>query len=764
MTRFLALAAGLVLCSLPVYSQHLVRGVVMDAQSGEPLTGVSIQDARNQTGTVTGTNGKFSIRISNSNDSLLITYTGYQSRRVWASQDPLIIGLKPSTTSLNELIVSASRDIEPRTEAPVAISIISPDMVRRTKPVTIDQVLNKVSGVYMVDLGNEQHEMAIRQPMSTRSNFLYLQDGIPIRTIGDFNHNALIEINQAAVRRIEVVKGPSSSLYGSDAVGGAVNFITKKPSLYPDAELKLQGSDWGYRRADLTASNTFNKTGLLLSGYYANQHNGYMAQSDFHKLALTARVDQQLGDHSKLTGMVTGINYYTDMTGGLDSAHFYGKDYHSFYTFNYRKVKALRAHLTWKQRWNERQYGYFTFYYRNNQVGQNPSYRVKDLDNPHRAGGEVNKDYFQSYGILAQHSWRLPMWDTRLLAGLHAEISPAGYLAHYIDINKDADGFYQNYKETDSLLTDYQVDIYSSAAYLQLQTSPVHSLRIIAGLRYDRLDYDFNNHLSPSSFTGAPDGSNHFRQLTPKIGATYDFGGNRGIYANYSVGFAPPDISDLYTGVKIPYLKPARYFNYEVGGWFGFDHNKGYADLSLYRMNGRNEVINVRLSDGSFVKRNAGSTLHYGIEYTLKYRPVRQWQFRISGTNARHSFSNYIENGKNYSGKEMNGAPPWIMNTQVTYFPAFLEGMNVSLEWQHLSSYYMDEANTTRYPGYDAFNARVNYNWKNFEFWLHLINGTNAIYATTAEKNAYGTTYRPGPLRTLSLGIGYHFRRKHKKN
>jgi outer membrane receptor protein involved in Fe transport len=765
MLRILGVTAGVMLYSQCIFCQQLrpIQGVVMDGLSHEPLIGVNIRDVQENTGTVTKMNGTFSINITHAGDSLLASYTGYRSRKIPADKKYLTIALIPSATSLNELVVTASRGVQQRIEAPVAIGVVSPAMIRETKPVTLDQVLNKVSGVYMVNLGNEQHTMAIRQPIGYRSNFLYLQDGIPIRTIGDFNHNALIEINQAAVKRIEVIKGPSSSLYGSDAIGGAVNFITKAPAVMPDAELTFEGSSWGYRRADFTASNTLHQTGILVSGYAASQHGGYIQHGDFHKLAVTAKVEQALGEKSKLSAMATWINYYTDQNGGLDSAHFFGKNFKSFYTFTYRKVKALRARVSWQQHWNSRQQSRLTFYYHDNEVGQNPFYSIKSTGNPLKARGEINNNYFQSYGMLAQHSWRLSPWDTHLLAGLHAEISPAGYLARYIAIDKNEAGYFTRYTKTDSSLTDYRVDMLSTAAYFQVQTQPAANLRVVAGLRYDRLDYNFDNHLTPSAYTGAPDQRNRFRQLTPKVGVTYDFGNDRGAYANYSIGFAPPDISDLYRGVKVPYLKSARYFNYEMGGWLSFNNHKGYADLSLYRMNGVNEIVSVRLPDGSYINRNAGRTAHYGIEYTIKYRPVSQWRLRLSGTNARHRFIDYIEQGKDYSGNEMNGAPHWIMNTEVMYTPGFLKGLTIALECQHLSSYYMDPANTQRYPGYYLFNARVNYTWRKFECWAHLINCGNTVYATTAEKNAYGVTYRPGPLRTLYVGIGYHFTGKHKK-
>lgn len=756
MTRLVAVVVLCAVCSLSAAGQSPVTGTVMDAYSHEPVTGARIQNLRSHSGTTTLMNGTFEITATRPGDTLLVGCTGYTPLKVVAAPH-LSLLIKPAMTSLGELVVSASRDIQKRTEAPVAISAISADQIRKARPVTLDQVLNQVSGVYMVDLGNEQHTMAIRQPIGYRSNFLYLEDGIPIRTIGDFNHNALLEINQADIRRIEVIKGPSSSLYGSDAVGGAVNFITKSPALVPDATLSLQGSNRGYRRADVTASNTFRHTGVLVSGYYASQHHGYMDHSDFHKTAVTGRVRHQLGERSQLTGTATFISYHTDQNGGLDSAHFFGKDYHSFYTFNYRKVRALRASVSWRQQHTQHGSSVATLYYRNNEVAQNPAYRLKNTAAPLKASGELNRDYFQSFGLLVQDSRKLPFWNTRLMVGVHGEISPAGYRAHYIEVDKNTKGYFTGFTSTDSLLTDYRADLLNAAGYVQIQTSPVPRLRIVGGLRYDLLQYRFRNLLTPSAYTGAPDGTNTFRQLSPKVGMTYDFGKDRGAYLNYSIGFAPPDISDLYTGVSIPYLSPARYYNFETGGWLTFQHHKGYIDLSLYRMIGTGEIISVKNADGSAFNQNAGRTLHYGIEYTLTYKPLDWLALRAGGTEARHRFRHYTENGKRYDGNEMNGAPPWIMNAAVTVTPGFVKHLSASLEWEHLSGYYMDPGNTLRYPGYDVCNLRLRYRWKQCSFWANLINCGNTVYATVAEKTAYSTAYRPGPLRTLYLGMEYHF-------
>ncbi len=744
------------------FGQYEVKGRIIDSQTKEALGAVSIHIPHTGIGTASNQKGDFKLSAAIPIDTLIVSFTGYTPKTVTAGKNNGIVSLNPSATLLNGIIVSASREAEDRSDAPIAISTISPQTISETKATTLDQLMNTVSGVYMVDLGNEQHTMAIRQPIGYRNTFLYLEDGIPIRATGDFNHNALIEINGAALKRIEVIKGPSSSLYGSDAIGGAVNFITQSPSAIPTASLQLEGSDWGYKRTDFSVSNTLNKTGFYIGGYYANQHGGYMQHSDFNKLALTARVDYEVNDHSKITTEATLINYKTDQTGGLDSAHFYGKDYKSLYTFTYRKVNALRIRTSWEQRWNLYNTTTITGYFRNNSIGQNPFYYIKNTADPLQANGQINDDHFHSFGVIAQHTKRFGFWDTRLIAGITADYSPAGYYANYINIRKNAAGYYTGYANTDSLLTDYNARLLNTAVYTQWETSPVEKLKIVAALRYDRLDYSFNNHLPPSAYSGAPDDKNNFQQLTPKLGFTYAFEKDKGLYANYSIGFAPPDITDLYTGVKVPYLKPARYYNYETGGWFGFADGKGSVEASAYHMNGENEIISVRLADGSYINKNAGRTVHYGIEYTLEYSPVKSILLRFSGTNAAHLFTDYTENGKDYSGKEMNGAPHFIANAEITYKPAYLKGFRIGLTWQHLSKYFMDEANTQYYKGYSVFNTRLGYTFKSFEVWGNIINTGNIIYATSAEKTAYGVSYRPGPLRTLYFGIAYHFTGKTK--
>ncbi len=540
---------------------------VIDASTNQPVQGVVISGSAHKTIGLTDRNGHFFLSADLSTDSLIFTSAGYKPLRLPLSGAGSFIRLQPAFASLNEIIVSGSRDAQRRADVPVAVNVISKATINETKATRLDQLVNKVPGVFMVDLGNEQHEMAVRQPLSTSNLFLYLEDGIPIRTVGDFNHNALIEINQASLERVEVIKGPASSLYGSEAVGGAMNFITQSPSPFLSGKVQAEMGSRGYKRTDVSISNTFNKLGLYAGGYFADQHQPADQHNDFRKGAFTLRADYAFNDKLKLTAVADRIAYQTDQKGGLDSAHFYSKDYSSFYRFTYRKVDAVRVRATLAKDWNDRNKTSITLFYRHSTIGQNPFYSVSNVTgNPLKAKGQINEDAFRSWGAVIQHTTRLPALRARLITGASLDLSPATYEARFIDIDRDRQGVYYGYTQRDSSLTSYRVGLLNTAVYTQLEFKPAEKLKVVAAARYDRLGYRFNNHLAPGAFTGAPDARDHFDHLTPRLGLTYDFGRNKGAYLNYSVGFAPPNISDLYTGVKVPVLKAASYNNYEAGG------------------------------------------------------------------------------------------------------------------------------------------------------------------------------------------------------
>ncbi|MGZ5255558.1 MAG: TonB-dependent receptor, partial [Flavitalea sp.] len=668
------------------------------------------------------------------------------------------------TSILSQVVVTANRgQSAKRSETPVAISALNQRQIQDAKAISIDQLLNKVSGVNMVDLGNEQHQMSIRQPMTTRSLFLYLEDGIPVRTTGLFNHNALLEMNMAATKTIEVIKGPSSSLYGSEAIGGVVNFISLVPTAVPLMRISAVANNLGYKRTDLQSGFMKGKFGMVVNGYIAKKDSRVMEYNDFSKKAISIRADYRFTDQTTLTNNVSYINYKSDMAGGIDSAMFATRSFTNPQTFTFRNVESFRYNSTLKHLWNKQSNSTATLVYRNNTIAQNPAYRIKDdykkvngvwRGDKTLAHGEINASRFQSVAFIAQHRQALNWKKAEIIAGASVDLSPSTYDANYIRIKKDTvSKKYTQYSQPDSLLTNYKTGINNFATFVNFSFSPVEKLHIVASVRHDLFTYKFNNKLQPSAFSGSPDTINHFSRVSPKIGLTYNFHSGVGLYINYSEGFIPPQVSEMFTGVKVPYLSPSVFYNYELGGWMEIIRNKLSADFSLYRLNGTDEIISVRLNDGSTENQNAGKTLHEGIEFGLNVIPVKEVQFRFSGAYSKHKFIEHSEKGVQMNGNTMPNAPELVFNSEIWYKPAFIPGFRLGAEIQKVGKYFTDPQNTATYDGYTILNLRAGYKKKAVEIWLNVMNVTDEYYSNITTKSSFGWSYRLGDPRNFNLGL-----------
>lgn len=755
-----------------------IHGKVFDAQTKEPVIGATILTAAG--GTTTDNTGNFSVRNTEKNGSVKISSIGYTTLEVTPKENgSLRIALEPAIENLQSLIVTGNREASLRTESPIAISKLSPRMIEEAKATAMVELINKVPGVMMVNLGNEQHSMAIRQPFTTNAYFLYMEDGIPIRPMGVFNHNSILEFNQFAISSIEVVKGPVSSIYGPEAVGGAINYITQRPTSVPTAKIGIQADQWGYKRLQYGAGGTVRKFGVYVGGFTSKQTNSWMKNSDYDKNSLNARLEYQFTPSTRLIYTFAYSHYDSQTGGSVDSTAFFSRQYVSTTDFTYRKSNSLRTRLTFEKDWNNGSQSFITAFARKNEHGQNPSYGIKWTTGQETAKGEINSSNFKSIGLIAQHSQRFNFLNSKLIAGTVLDFSPSTYWSYQIDLaaqlraDKKSVEKYAIVKERPDIRnSDYEADIKNSALYAQYDFEPIPKLRISAGIRYDRMAFDYTNYLDNTS------GNKSYSQFTPKIGATYDLGKGKGIYANYSRGFSPPGLTSIFRKRTTPLpngdlfyynLQPAQFNNAEIGGWMSMLENKVYLDLAFYQMNGRNELLNVRLPDNSYDYQSAGKTLHRGVEFGLTYKPTKEFFFRFGGTTAIHRYEEFTLSNreadavKNVNGNDMPSSPRWLWNSEFSYYPAWFKNFRTSVEWQHVAGYYQNQVNTIRADGYNVLNFRVGYQWKGIELFTNILNLTDVLYATNATRGNNSTdrtTYNAAAPRTFVMGIQYNFNGK----
>ena len=752
------------ICSINIQAQEslAITGKVVDATNQQPISKVTIIGADKKV-VLTDSFGNFS--ISSKNRILTIACVGYDAQTIkLKNKENIFIDLSPSTQFLQDVIISANKTIQKRIEAPIAIATINAQTISDTKAQRLDNLLNKISGVTMVSIGNEQHTMSIRQPITLKSLYLYMEDGIPIRTSGVFSNNALLEMNLTAVKSIEVIKGPASAMYGAEAIGGAVNIITQAAPAYNLGFVSTQINNTGYKKVESQLGTSFKKWGVIANFSYADKKNGVIQFSDFHKSAFNLRTDFKINEKTNWTNTLAYVDYYTDMTGSLDSIKFAQKNYSSPHTFTFRSVVALRLKSMLHHQWNKNSESDFTFLYRKNSMKQNPSYLVASTSNASIFKGQINENAFSTYALFVQHIQKFKWLNSKLIGGATIDISPQSFYAQFIWIQKDVtSGNYTGYTlpAKDSLLSNYTTGISNIAGFMNYEATPFKNIKFVMASRFDRFTYNFKNNLSATASSGAPSTTNNFDRFTPKLGFTYNIN-NVGFYANYSEGYVPPQITELYNSTTVPYLLPQTFANYEIGGWLSFIKNKLYAEWSLYLLNGTNEIISVKQADNTNANQNAGSTRHYGLEYSIKYKPSNQLQVNIGATNAKHYFVQNVVKGIDYSGKTMNAAPSFTSNAELIYKPDFIKGFRISAEWNHQSSYFMDDLNNFKYKGFDVINLRTGYQIKKVALWLNVLNLLNEYYSPWATKVATTNgnasySYYLGDPREFTFGVSYKF-------
>ncbi len=514
---YVALCATLLFGAV-VNAQTTIKSIIKSSDTQEVLSGVTVTNTTTKKIVVTNNKGEFSLEAVKPSQKIKITYYGYESVTLKVNSVPKEIVLYPALESLNQIVLSASRTKEKKHDVPVAISVISKKKLEETQPNDISEVLNQKPGVLMVDLGNEQHMMAIRQPISTKSVFLYLEDGLPIRPTGIFNHNALLETNAAALENIEIIRGAYSSLYGSEAIGGAVNFITEKPSKDLEASVGYRINNLGYKRIEGGILGTSGKTGVYVSGYNSNIKNGFRDYGDFEKSVITAKVNHQFTDKFSIENALTNVKYFSQMSGSIGEKAYKERNYSSLHTFTFRDAEALRITSTLNYEWDEDNNSFLKLFYRQNKMEQNPTYRVGLNRKNGIIYGELNENYFDSYGALFQHN-SIVSDKIKYNVGVIVDYTNNDFIAESLIVNKNAEGIYDSYVQTGNFKSDYNAKLLNIGAFGTVEYKLNNNFRWNGGLRVDTFNYDFDNNLgaTASSFS-SPNTTNTFWSVTPRVG------------------------------------------------------------------------------------------------------------------------------------------------------------------------------------------------------------------------------------------------------
>ena len=278
MKYILFLAVSLII-SQPVIAQNNIRFTVQDEQTKEFLIGVTAQLKGTQLGTSTNENGFAELKnIPDGMQTLIFRYVGYKpmEKQVQFPQtESLFVFLKPSTQELDAVQVVAttrsSRNIE---NIPTRIETISGEELNEKavmQPANIKMLLTESTGIQTQQTSQVSASASIRIQGLDGKYTQLLQDGFPLYS-GFAGGLSILQIPPLNLKRVEVIKGSTSTLYGGGAVAGLINLITKVPTT---------------KRETSFLANTNQTSALDLSGFYSERYKKtgmtVFASSNFQK-------------------------------------------------------------------------------------------------------------------------------------------------------------------------------------------------------------------------------------------------------------------------------------------------------------------------------------------------------------------------------------------------------------------------------------------------------------------------------------------------
>jgi outer membrane receptor protein involved in Fe transport len=640
----------------------------------------------------------------------------------------------------------------------MSVDVIGADEIREARSRHPADIVNRSAGVYVGNFGGEGHATAIRQPITTKAVYAYLEDGVPTRSTGFFNHNGLYEINLPQAGRIEIIKGPGSAVYGSDAVGGVVNSFTRDPAAGPEAELFVEGGSATYLRALATASSTVGRHGVRVDAN-ATSSNGWRERAPYDRQSGTLRWDMRLGEGARLKTVATlsHIDQPGDGGGDISAADFLAEPSRTYTQIAYRRVLAGRLSSELQVQRGSASYG-ATIYTRHNELDLMPSWQLS-------FDPQVWESRHRSIGALTRVRRALEPLRATVNAGVDLEYTPGS--RRETRVIPAANGSVFTGYALGEVQYEYDVSFWQAAPYLQADVSLTDAIQLDAGLRFDNLGYDYANLLTPLD-TGRhrrpASAGVGFSRLTPKIGAIWEMQPGITAFASYRAAFRAPSESQLFRQGRAEStidLEPVKVRSVE-GGVRAMLGGKATVEATVYSMHLRDDILTFIDPAGLRLTQNAGATSHRGVEVGVGVAPIREVRLDASMAYAKHTYDEWRPSGgTDYSGNEMELAPRFFANARVTFRPALLGSGSLGIEWVRLGSYYMDPENTHKYGGHDLFNASATLPVHGrLELVGRVTNIGNRRYAETSSFTAQqGERFRPGAPRQLFLGAQYRFDR-----
>lgn len=641
-------------------------------------------------------------------------------------------------TNLSSVMVTAQKQEENAQNIPVSIEVLNEFQIEDKNISSIIDLADSVPNFMIFNNGMSAVNTPVMRGVFSHietglvATGLYI-DGVPTISASTFETDFL------NIKRVEVLKGPQSTLYGKSATMGVVNIITKEPK--EDAfSINTDFASDKYRNISANITKLLLEDKLMLSisakkeekeGYIKNTYkNDY--ENDRSKTYSKVDLKYNFNDRNSLK-----LNYsrtkYDD--GGFNMVLFGQKDVSSGVdTFN--KAKNESMYIKYMYDFNENlSLTSLTSNFKSKQDEQTDydfsPYAITDYYNK-----SLNEELTQEFKINYKNE------KLKLVSGLFLSKTDEHTLTN-TDISDYVGVPFIDVK-------DRRVDSKSYALFSQLDYQISEDLSLIIGARYEKYKKDFedkNNNINLS---------NDWSNISPKIALQYILNENSNIYGTIAKGYKSGGYNPFVpNGSSSKYYKfdDESLISYEMGSKNILLNNKLILNAAIFYMTMKDMQVQESVNSSSSYITNAAKASGKGFEIDLDYKITEGIYADLGVGYSDVTFDEFVDSSGSYEGNQNPYSPKYNYNLGLSYRAT--NGFYSNINLNGYGKIYLDKKNKYSRNAYKIVNTKIGYETENFDIYLY---GKN-IFDKTYDAQGYFSGYYTllSPPRQVGVQLKYRF-------
>ncbi|UAB86331.1 TonB-dependent receptor [Zunongwangia sp. SCSIO 43204] len=751
----------LVICAQQSFCQNL-KGQILNETTSEAIANINII-AASEVVAVSGKDGFFSIHNIDFPVVLKFSAIGFKTQKLRFDKNDtnFKVYLAPSNESLSEVKLRSTLIPTELQKTPAAVSLLSKNDLERTDATNFVDNLNYVPGVYVNQGALNTNKINIRgiggraQYATNRIQAYF--DGIPLATAE--GSLTLDDIDQESLERVEVIKGPTSSIYGA-GLGGSINLYSADPGANESrVGVKVQGGSYNtWKKSDVISINGANSS--VFATYNHVQSDGWRENGSYDRKSGLVNAKVLTSGKNSLSFLANFVKLKAYIPSSINEDDFLNDPESAAYTWGasrgYESYDRGLLGVSYKHHFSEN----FT-----NQTSVFLSFRNGYEPRPFN----ILKEERLSAGARTNFSLSTKLFE------LPSEFS---FGAQYYNEWYETGTFENFYEDFDNLgsvrgerLSNNEQDRHYANFFAQVNIDLSERLLLEAGLNFNTTAYSLDDFYAEDNIDQT--GNYTFDAVfSPRLGLSYEVAELKNIYASVSHGFSTPTVAETLTpeGQINTDLKAETGFNYEIGFKGNWSNNRLYTEVSLYSIQVRNLLVAQRVAEDQYVGINAGKTDHNGIEFFGKYSLdlTENWQVSpfINAAFNFFEFDRFVNEEVDYSGNELPGVPKHTINAGIDLSTDF--GFSFNALYRNVGEIPLNDANALYTNSYDLINLKAAYAFDIIkDLQLNIYGGINNVfdehYAASVLPNAVGfggaapRYYYPGYPSNYFTGLAVNY-------